>query len=207
MLSTRAQATRCSPKQLAAQLGRAAAAPRGGPSLLGYPAGLRIAWAAAASSQNGALSPRSFSTTSVSRLRDFFPSKETEHILKTPTSWPHQGWTEEQMRSVEVGHRAPKTVGDWVAWKMVRVARYFMDLATGIKPGQKVDKKNPTTALAAEQPLSESQWLVRFVFLESIAGGMSSPDSRLLGRPGTVVLSPGEGLRSLTSNLSVGRPI
>lgn len=45
-----------------------------------------------------------------------------------------------------------------------------MDLVTGLRPSQKVDPKNSTTALSAEKPLTESQWLVRFIFLESIAG-------------------------------------
>lgn len=35
---------------------------------------------------------------------------------------------------------------------------------------QKTDKKNPMTAVAAEKPLDEAQWFVRFIFLESIAG-------------------------------------
>src|SRR5690349_8297678 len=45
-----------------------------------------------------------------------------------------------------------------------------MDLANGLKRAQKTDKKFPTTAVAAETPLTESQWLIRFIFLESIAG-------------------------------------
>jgi Alternative oxidase len=167
MFSTRVQTKLCSPKQVAL-LGRVAAPRAIHPSLLGYPAGLRTAWAA---TQHGQL-PRSFSTTTVSRLRDVFPSQETHFIQKTPPAWPHPGWTEEQLRSVTVGHREPKTVSDWVAWKMVRLARWCMDLATGIRPEQKVDKNNPTTAIIANKPLTEAQWLVRCVFLESIAGGM-----------------------------------
>ncbi|KAK4130624.1 alternative oxidase [Trichocladium antarcticum] len=45
-----------------------------------------------------------------------------------------------------------------------------MDLATGIRPGQQVDKKNPTTSVVADKPLTEAQWLVRAILLESIAG-------------------------------------
>ncbi|KAM7216952.1 AOX1 alternative oxidase mitochondrial precursor encoded by the AOX protein [Rhypophila decipiens] len=115
-------------------------------------------------------SPRYFSTTRATQLRDFFPAKETAYIRKTPPAWPHHGYTEQEMLSVVPEHRPPKTVGDWMAWKLVRMCRWATDIATGIRPQQQVDKKNPTTATSAEQPLTETQWLVRFIFLESIAG-------------------------------------
>ncbi|KOS20786.1 Alternative oxidase [Escovopsis weberi] len=54
--------------------------------------------------------------------------------------------------------------------RIVRFARYWMDKAIGMGRDQQVDKKNPTTAIKAQKPLTEAQWLVRFVFLESIAG-------------------------------------
>ncbi|CRK26997.1 hypothetical protein BN1708_000782 [Verticillium longisporum] len=87
------------------------------------------------------------------------------------------------MLAVVPGHRAPETWGDWAAWKFVRIARWTMDRATGLKPEQQVDKKNPTTAVVANEPLTEAQWLVRFIFLESIAGvpGMVAGMLRHLG--------------------------
>nr|Q01355.1 RecName: Full=Alternative oxidase, mitochondrial; Short=ALTOX; Flags: Precursor [Neurospora crassa OR74A]AAC37481.1 alternative oxidase [Neurospora crassa]AAN39882.1 alternative oxidase [Neurospora crassa] len=115
-------------------------------------------------------SPRNFSTTSVTRLKDFFPAKETAYIRQTPPAWPHHGWTEEEMTSVVPEHRKPETVGDWLAWKLVRICRWATDIATGIRPEQQVDKHHPTTATSADKPLTEAQWLVRFIFLESIAG-------------------------------------
>ncbi|RDA90535.1 hypothetical protein CP533_4143 [Ophiocordyceps camponoti-saundersi (nom. inval.)] len=111
-----------------------------------------------------------FSTTPVSQLRDFFPVKDTPHILKTKPAWPHHGYTAEEMAAVVPAHRKPRNFSDWAAWKIVRIARYWMDKATGMEHEQQVDKKNPTTAVVAEKPLTEAQWLVRFVFLESIAG-------------------------------------
>ncbi len=42
-----------------------------------------------------------------------------------------------------------------------------MDLANGLKKDQKTDTTKPNAAI---QPLNEAQWLVRFIFLESIAG-------------------------------------
>ncbi|KAK3943264.1 AOX1 alternative oxidase mitochondrial precursor encoded by the AOX protein [Diplogelasinospora grovesii] len=181
MISTQVNTRLCSPKQ-ATQLGRALA-----PlclhqvSVLGNPAALRAA-AAAQQHQHGP-APRTFSTTSAARLRDFFPPKETAYIRQTPPAWPHHGWTEQEMLAVVPEHRKPKNVGDWVAWKLVRLARWGTDLATGIRADQQVDKKNPTTALKATEPLTEAQWLVRFIFLESIAGvpGMVAGMLRHLG--------------------------
>jgi hypothetical protein len=117
----------CSPKQ-AAQLSRAVA-----PFLyqahtvgLGYSATLRVAAItrqSRASRQSTPSGKRNFSTTTVNQLRDVFPAKDTPFIRKTPPAWEHPGYTEEEMLAVTPGHRSPETVGDWVAWKLVRLAR------------------------------------------------------------------------------------
>ncbi|KAG6034412.1 Alternative oxidase, mitochondrial precursor, partial [Claviceps citrina] len=114
--------------------------------------------------------PRLFSTTQSRRLRDIFPAKDTPHIQTTKPAWPHHGYTMEEMLAVEPVHRRPRCVSDWAAWKVVRFARYCMDKVTGMGRDQQVDKTHPTTSVVAEKPLTEAQWLVRFVFLESIAG-------------------------------------
>lgn len=74
------------------------------------------------------------------------------------------------MLAVVPAHREPRTVSDWLAWKIVRLARYCMDKATGMERSQQVDRRHPTTSVVADKPLTEAQWLIRFVFLESIAG-------------------------------------
>lgn len=91
-------------------------------------------------------------------------------IRRTPPAWPHPGYTDQELLSIVPEHREPKTLGDWTAWKLVRLCRWCMDKATGMDKLQHVDKANPTTAIVAEKPLTEAQWLVRFLFLESIAG-------------------------------------
>lgn len=106
---------------------------------------------------------RCFSTTRPSQLRDFFPAKDTPHIQTTPPAWPHPGYTMDEMVAVTPGHRAPETLGDKVAWRIVRFARYWMDKATGMERSQDVDKKNPTTAVVAEKPLTEAQWVSSFL--------------------------------------------
>jgi len=182
MLSTQIH-THASASKQAAQLGKAAAlgfvrATSSSSSLLRSPAGLRLACAASQHHQT-----RNFSSTPAAHLRDFFPVKDTTHIKTTKPAWPVHGHTYEEMISVVPAHREPRGAGDWLAWKIVRFARYCMDKATGMDRAQQVDKKHPTTAIAAQKPLTEAQWLIRFIFLESIAGvpGMVGGMLRHLG--------------------------
>ncbi|KAL5592337.1 hypothetical protein FOBRF1_013363 [Fusarium oxysporum] len=111
-----------------------------------------------------------FSSTPAARLRDLFPAKDTTRIKTTRPAWPPHSYTYEEMKSVIPGHREPRGTADWTAWKVVRFARYCMDKATGMNREQQVDKNNPTTSIVAQKPLTEAQWLTRFIFLESIAG-------------------------------------
>jgi hypothetical protein len=63
------------------------------------------------------------------------------------------------MLTVVPAHRPPKTIGDWWAWRFVRLCRWATDRATGIGRDQQVDKNNPTTSVVAEKPLTEAQWV------------------------------------------------
>lgn len=69
--------------------------------------------------------------------------------------------------AVEPAHREPKTIGDKTAWKIVRVARYCMDKATGMDRDQKSDKSKPTTSIVAQKPLTEAQWVSHIDTLHS----------------------------------------
>lgn len=60
---------------------------------------------------------------------------------------------------MEPAHREPKTIGDWVAWKLVRLCRWGMDFVTGLSSDQQVDMKHPTTATKTVKPLTEGQWV------------------------------------------------
>lgn len=104
-------------------------------------------------------SSRHFSTTPAAQLKDFFPAKDTPQIQVTKPAWPHHGYTLDQMVSVVPAHRPPRGFGDWAAWKVVRIARFWMDLATGMGRDQQVDKKHPTTSVVADKPLTEAQWV------------------------------------------------
>ena len=135
---TTANTKLCSPRQVA-YLGRVIV-PRCQiqPSIVGYPTGLRVA--ALIQPFQRSKHCRDLSTTSVARLRDFFPAKETAYIRKTPPAWPHHGWTEEEMLSVVPEHRKPKTVGDWLAWKLVRLCRYALRLSTSYQMARILSK-------------------------------------------------------------------
>jgi Alternative oxidase. len=126
----------------------------------GYSIALRVA-ATAPRLRDSSSSTRSFTTTCAKQLRDIFPAKETALIRRTPPAWPHHGFTQEELESAVPAHRKPRTMSDWIAYKFVRTCRWFMDLATGMKPGQKPNMQDPR-ALVAEKPLTEAQWLGMF---------------------------------------------
>ncbi|KAK0627401.1 alternative oxidase-domain-containing protein [Immersiella caudata] len=88
------------------------------------------------------------------------PKRATQPTLHV--TWPHNGWEDSVVLHVVPSHRKPVTAGDHVAWRLTKLCRWAMDLVTGMKPKQ---RDNP-----AASPLTETQWLVRFIFLESIAG-------------------------------------
>lgn len=63
------------------------------------------------------------------------------------------------MEAVVPAHRPPRSLGDKAAWKIVRLARYCMDKATGMDREQRGDRSKPTTAIEADKPLTEAQWV------------------------------------------------
>ncbi|GME27389.1 Alternative oxidase [Neofusicoccum parvum] len=105
-------------------------------------------------------SKRHFSSTPVTRIKEFFPEKETDKVFKTPAAWEHPIYTPEQMQSVQIAHRDAKTWSDKTALLMVRILRWGLDLASGYKhqkPGE-------------PSQMNERKYLIRNVFLESVAG-------------------------------------
>ena len=77
------------------------------------------------------------------------------------------------MESIKIAHRETKTWSDWVALAMVRLLRFGMDTATGYRHDHEVamGRKDPkTTNTRSWFAMNERKWLVRFVFLESVAG-------------------------------------
>lgn len=79
-------------------------------------------------------------------------------------------------KNVYYAHRKPKDMSDRVALYLVRLLRWGTDLATGYShdgptPKDKLTGKS-TAVVPSNKPyrMSERKWLIRFVFLESVAG-------------------------------------
>ena len=77
------------------------------------------------------------------------------------------------MRAINVAHRETKTWSDWVALGMVRLLRFGMDTATFYRHDHEVavGHKHPKDAIKRTRfAMNERKWLVRCLFLESVAG-------------------------------------
>ena len=72
------------------------------------------------------------------------------------------------MNQIQVAHREARTWPDRLALGLMRIARWGMDTATGYAEEAKPGKKSALSWRA--RPMDERKWLVRIVFLESIAG-------------------------------------
>jgi len=104
-------------------------------------------------------SRRNFSVSHKAQLDFFPPPKDLPNIKMTPASWPHPETTEQQLKSIEVAHREVRTASDWVAYNTVRFLRWGTDIATGYRH----DPNKPYV-------MNERKWLIRFIFLETVAG-------------------------------------
>ncbi|KAF9481183.1 alternative oxidase [Pholiota conissans] len=84
----------------------------------------------------------------------------------------HPVYSKEELKAVQVLHREGKTVGDKVAYGLVKLARKIFDFVSGYKHIE----TPPSPNMSLEQlrkagyMLSEKQWLERILFLETIAG-------------------------------------
>lgn len=102
---------------------------------------------------------RQFSTTRRSQLEFFQPPKNLPNIKLTPAAWPHPETTEQQLKSIEVAHREPRSLSDRTAYNTVRFFKWATNVATGYS-------RNPNKPYS----MNARKWLVRFIFLETVAG-------------------------------------
>ncbi|KAF8469002.1 alternative oxidase-domain-containing protein [Kalaharituber pfeilii] len=95
-------------------------------------------------------------------------TKEPTVVVHTEPAWPHPVYTEKQMNDIKIAHRETKNWSDWIALSAVRILRWSFDRATGYKH----DKEVRDAAYPAKQrfAMTPEKWLIRFIFLESIAG-------------------------------------
>ncbi|KAL8808455.1 MAG: hypothetical protein Q9182_000005 [Xanthomendoza sp. 2 TL-2023] len=123
-------------------------------------------------------SHRSFTSTTQQRFKEVFPAPtDAPNIKVTPPAWHHPVYTYEQMNSIQTAHREAKNWADRVALIMVRLLRWGMDTATGYthdKGSVKPKGGDPNQASVGQKKgwfaMNERKWLVRFLFLESVAG-------------------------------------
>jgi ubiquinol oxidase len=116
-------------------------------------------------------SRRQFSTTRPKAMKEFFPAPDAPHIRTTEAAWSHPVYTEAQMKEVIVAHREAKSFSDKVALAMVRVLRFGLDLATGYKHDKAVALGNKDPKAAAQKySMTEEKYMIRNIFLESVAG-------------------------------------
>ncbi|KAE9964204.1 Alternative oxidase, mitochondrial precursor [Venturia inaequalis] len=133
--------------------------------------GIKSRSALTAYQQNPSLRTRNFHSTSVVQAKDFFPEPDTPHIKKTKTAWPHPIYTVEQMNQVAVAHRDTRNWSDKVALIAVKLLRWGLDTVSGYKHGkaQALHAQDPQEA-QKRYGMTGKQYLVRNVFLESVAG-------------------------------------
>ena len=122
---------------------------------------------------------RGFATTPRAKFQEkyFPPPAHSENIKITPPAWHHPVYTEEQMNAINVAHKQTQNWSDYVAITMVRLLRFGMDTATGYShPTEAAKKAGSYLGLArvkswfGPSSMTERKWLIRFLFLESVAG-------------------------------------
>jgi ubiquinol oxidase len=86
----------------------------------------------------------------------------------TQAAWLHPGFSKDEIKDFEnvvpVAHHTPVTFTDKIAQRALLTVRRIFDWATGYKhppPGKELDP---------EYIVSTDKWLIRFIFLESVAG-------------------------------------
>ena len=76
-------------------------------------------------------------------------------------------FTRKEMEGIEITHRPTNTFSDSAALIAVRFLPFCMDTATGCRHTRESDGTD--SKLAEKGKMTESKWLVRFIFLESVA--------------------------------------
>ncbi|RMD40718.1 hypothetical protein DV735_g4419, partial [Chaetothyriales sp. CBS 134920] len=102
---------------------------------------------------------RSFSATRRAQLELHEPTRNLPNTQLTQPQFPHPSVTEAQLKNISIAHRDVRTWGDWTAYNTVRFFRWATDLATGYQH----DSAKPYV-------MNEKKWLIRFIFLETVAG-------------------------------------
>ncbi|KAB5595951.1 Alternative oxidase [Ceratobasidium theobromae] len=83
----------------------------------------------------------------------------------------HPVYTEDELKSVSIVHRTPEDLGDKVALGLVKLCRWGFDLISGYrhKPIPVGSNMSVEDLRKGGYIMTESEWLLRILFLESIA--------------------------------------
>eukprot|EP01083_Nonionella_stella_P030841 84514_1 len=73
---------------------------------------------------------------------------------------PHPIWSEQQLKSIQITHKKPTQTADYLAYFSVNILRFSWDLSTGYLFGRQLGWFK----------FSHRMWLLRVVFLETVAG-------------------------------------
>ncbi|KAF2802127.1 alternative oxidase [Mytilinidion resinicola] len=116
-------------------------------------------------------SHRNFSTTPQHRIKEFFPEADAPSVRKTPAAWPHPIYTPDQMAAIPIAHREATTFSDKCALGLARFARWGLDTVSGYKHDKAVALAEKDLAAAqTKYGMTEEKYMIRNIFLESIAG-------------------------------------
>ncbi|KAI0297637.1 AOX, alternative oxidase mitochondrial precursor [Russula brevipes] len=107
-------------------------------------------------------------------IKDLLPSPTTP-TQQVNGDWVlfHPVYTPEELKTVEILHRTPKTFSDKFALGLVKLSRWTFDVVSGYTQQQPIP---PGSNMSLEElrkgkyVLDEKQWMTRILFLESIAG-------------------------------------
>ena len=88
-------------------------------------------------------------------------------INYTEPAWRHPVFGGKEMEAVEIAHRPTSTFSDKVALFTIQSLRFGMDKMTGYRHRKESDGTN--ARLAEKAKMTEKKWLIRIIFLESIA--------------------------------------
>ncbi|KAF2436300.1 mitochondrial alternative oxidase [Tothia fuscella] len=112
-----------------------------------------------------------FHSTPSTQIKEFFPEHDNPSIRKTEASWAHPVYTFDQMNNVSIAHRETRDWSDRVAKLAARTLRMGLDFVSGYKHDKAIalNAKDPAAA-NQKYGMTEKKYLIRNIFLESVAG-------------------------------------
>lgn len=85
----------------------------------------------------------------------------------TPHAYKHVGYSPAELYGVEVTHKTPANFREKFCYGLIKTCRFWFDLVTGYAEPKTGD---PNEYKGTRWEMTESKWMTRIIFLESIAG-------------------------------------